>query len=97
MQHKHIYWRFFAVHILTGWAFALLLSLGVTYLLAAANPFLLMMAAAVPVLDFVVSKKRMRLLSEDDPSLPANRIFVLSVAGFGLGILVNLLIVSAVF
>lgn len=97
MQLKQIYRRFLTVHILTGLAFALLFSLGSTYLLAASNPFLLIMSVMVPVLDVVVSKRHVNWLKEDEPSLNANRILFLSFTGFGLGILLYLVIVLVVF
>jgi hypothetical protein len=97
MKQTHICARYFTIHIMTGWMFALLLSLGATYLLAASNPLLLVMAAALPVLDVVVSKRRIKWLKEDDPALPATRMYAWSFAGFGTGIALYLITVLTVF
>lgn len=102
MSPRYIYWRFLGVHVLTGWAAALLFSLGVTYVLAASNPFLLVMSGIIPILDVLLSKRYLRQLQPDaeeetPSSISANRILVLSVTGFGIGILIHLITVLAVF
>lgn len=97
MTQRSIYWKFLMTHFAMGWGFALLFSLGITHLLADANPILLMMAFGVPVISVVISKKRLHELREDDPSQQTTRLVVVSFVGFGLGMLVHLLIVFVVF
>lgn len=111
MPSKHIYWRFLGIHVITGWASALIFSLGVTYILAASNPFLLVMAIMVPILDIYLSKRYVRRLIEDreeeekengtgeeiQPFIRTNRVLIVSLTGFGIGILIHLLTVMAVF
>lgn len=106
-----MYWRFFGIHIVTGWACALLFSLGVTYILATSNPLLFFMSLMIPILDLFLSKRYIRqleearneeedgpLLIEDEPFLiNKNRILILSVTGFGIGIFIHLITVLAVF
>lgn len=111
MPSKHIYWRFLGVHVITGWAAALLFSLGVTYILAASNPFLLVMSIMVPIFDIYFSKRYVRRLiedrdeqekenetgEEDQSYIRANRVLIVSLTGFGIGILIHLMTVMAVF
>lgn len=104
MSLKSLYWRFFAIHLLTGWATALIFSLGVTYILASANPLLLLLSAVIPLIDVILSKRYVHRLQEDteeweDEPLAINNNFVLavSITGFGFGILLHLLSVLAVF
>lgn len=97
MPQRSMYWKFLMTHFAMGWGFALLFSLGITHLLAAANPILLVMAFGIPVINVVISKKRLHELREEDPSQRTNHFVVVSFVGFGLGMLVHLLIVVVVF
>lgn len=99
-RRKHrvrIPWKFLTVHIITGAAFALMLSLGFTYIFAAANPLLIVMAALIPILDIVITRKHVNRRRRDDPTLPASRFLILSLTGFGLGMLLYLGMIWAVF
>lgn len=85
---SRIYRKMFFSHLVSGIAFTLLLSLGVTYMLAASNSFLLIMAAALPVLDIFFSVKYIRSQRENYPELPTNRVLASSLAGFGTGVFI---------
>lgn len=94
---KRTYGRFFLSGFISGLMFTLLFSLGVTYAIATSNPLILILALAIPVLAFVLSKRRIAQEREQSSYFKVNQAYLVTVSGFCVGILLHFLLVLIFF